>query len=53
MEESEIQKIEDLLNEYKKEELKNCEVPFHYEAEIASGFKHFIEWLKRKKNKTL
>lgn len=41
--------IEKLLNEYIKKELPDAEVPFHYEYEIASGFKGYIEWLKRKK----
>jgi len=40
--------IEKLIDEYKKEELLNANVPFHYEAEIATGFKYFIKWLKRR-----
>lgn len=44
-----IIEIEKLINDYIKEELKYADVPFHYEAEIAAGFKHFIEWLKLQK----
>jgi hypothetical protein len=40
--------IENLINAYKKEYLKYVDEPFHYEAEIASGFNDFIEWLKHK-----
>lgn len=47
----ELQDLESLIEQYKKEELKNCDKPFHYEAEIASGFKYFLEWYKQKKEK--
>ena len=40
--------IEKLLNEYKKEQMPDADEPFHHEAEIAAGFRFFIEWLKRK-----
>lgn len=43
-----ISHIEKLLQEYKKKELPDADEPFHFEAEIASGFKYFIQWLKRK-----
>ncbi len=48
----ELQDLESLIEQYKKEELKNCDKPFHYEAEIASGFKYFLEWYKQKKEKS-
>lgn len=43
-----IQHLEKLLNEYKKEELPNAESPYHHEAEIASGLKYLILWVKNK-----
>lgn len=42
--------LEKLLNQYKKEGLKSADKAFHYEAEIAAGFRFFIEWLKVKTN---
>ena len=47
--ELDIAHIEELIEQYKKEELPDCEKPFHYEAEAAAGLKYFVEWLKRKK----
>jgi len=43
-----IEPMENLINEFKKECLPDANEPFHHEAEIAAGFKHFIEWLKKK-----
>lgn len=40
--------IKNLFEEYKKEHLPDADEPFHYEAEIASGFKHFLLWLEQK-----
>jgi len=40
--------VEILINDFKKEQLPNAKVPFHYEAEIAAGLEHFIKWLKNK-----
>lgn len=46
-EESKVFNIEKLINQYKKEEMPDADSPYHHEAEIASGFKYFIEWLKK------
>lgn len=43
--------ISNLANEYKKEELPNSDVPYHYEAEAASGIDSFVNWLKQRYNK--
>lgn len=44
--------IQKLIEEYKKEQLPHHKEPFHYEAEIASGFKYFLKWIKDKKGKS-
>ena len=44
-----VEEIKKAINLFKEEELPNAESPFHYEAEIWSGMKHFIEWLETKK----
>lgn len=48
----ELQDLGSLIEQYKKEELKHCDEPFHHEAEIASGLKFFLEWYKQKKEKS-
>lgn len=45
---STVEEIKNLINQYKKEKLPDADVPFHYESEIASGFKYFIKWLETK-----
>jgi hypothetical protein len=37
-----------LVNKYRDEQLPNRDKPFHYEAEIDSGLKLFLEWLNTK-----
>lgn len=44
-----IEEIKNYIFQFKKEELPDAEAPFHYEAEIWSGMKHFIRWLENKK----
>lgn len=46
-----LEHIEKLLNDFKKEELKNADEPFHYEAEIAAGLTYFTNWLTEKSKK--
>ena len=43
-----ISYIENLINEYKKENLPNADSAYHHEAEIAAGLKYLIMWLKSK-----
>lgn len=45
-----VAQIEDLIQEFKDEELPDSDVPFHHEAEIAAGMSCFIAWLHRKYN---
>lgn len=45
--------INDFLNmieEYKDKELPNCNKPYHYEAEIASGLESLINYIKNKQD---
>jgi hypothetical protein len=41
------QKVEKLVNEWKKEELGET-APFSPEAEIEEGLKYFLRWLKKR-----
>jgi len=43
-----INQIEKLINDFKNEELPDADTPFHYEKEIAAGFKDFVKWLKKR-----
>lgn len=43
-----IEDIKKAVYQFKKEELPDAEVPFHYEAEIWAGMKSFIRWLEAK-----
>lgn len=43
-----IQELAKLVTLYRKEELPDAEVPFHYHAEIWSGMKEFILWMESK-----
>lgn len=42
------QKIEKLVNEWKRKELGEEIAPFSPEAEIDAGFRCFLEWLKKR-----
>lgn len=44
-----IEEIKNAIYQFKKEELPDAESPFHYEAEIWAGMKHFIQWLEAKR----
>jgi hypothetical protein len=44
----EIDKIEKLIGEYRRDELPGADKPFHHEAEIASGMKYFIMYLRER-----
>lgn len=46
--EIDCQTIENLVNEFKKEILTSSEEAFSSDAEIAAGFRHFIQWLKQR-----
>jgi hypothetical protein len=37
-----------MIEEYKEKELPNCNVPYHYEAEIAAGLNGLINFIKNK-----
>ena len=37
-----------LIEEYREKELPNKDVPYHYEAEIDSGLKYLIMFIKNK-----
>ena len=39
-----------LIEEYREKELPNKDVPYHYEAEIDSGLKYLIMFIKNKQN---
>jgi len=41
-----VEEIKNAIYQFKKEELSDAESPFHYEAEIWAGMKHFIQWLE-------
>ncbi len=41
------QKVEKLVNEWKKQELGET-TPYSPEAEIEAGFKYFLQWLKKR-----
>ena len=44
-----VEEIKNAIYQFKKEELPDAESPFHYEAEIWAGMKHFIQWLEAKR----
>lgn len=50
MTKQEIKKINELLEQFKEEELPEWNERFSYDAEIWSGMRHFIKWLNRKSN---
>jgi hypothetical protein len=39
-----------LIEEYREKELPNKDVPYHYEAEIDSGLKYLIMFIKNKQD---
>lgn len=43
-----LEHFKNLVFDFKQKELPDAESPFHYEAEIWSGFKSFIEFLDKK-----
>jgi hypothetical protein len=43
-----IQDFLKMIDEFREKELPNRNVPYHYEAEIASGLKHFEIFIKGK-----
>lgn len=45
---SNINNVKDFILQFKKENLPDAETPFHYEAEIWSGMKQFIQFLEEK-----
>lgn len=44
-----IIELKSLLHKFKKEELPDAEIPFHYEAEIWAGMEHLVVWLENGK----
>ena len=42
------EKIQELVYQFKKEELPDAESPYHFEAEIWAGMKSFLMWLEIK-----
>ena len=45
-----LEEIKKAVYKFKKEELPDAEVPYHYEAEIWAGMKSFIKWIESKSN---
>ena len=39
-----------LIEEYREKELPNRDIPYHYEAEIDSGLKYLIMFIKNKQD---
>lgn len=44
-----IEEIIELIEKFKVEELPERNNPYHFEAEIVSGLKHFENWLQKLK----
>ena len=40
-------KVQKLVNQFCKEELKEKDVPYSSDAEIYSGMKYFLRWIKQ------
>ena len=41
-----IDEIKKAVYKFKKEELPDAEIPYHFESEIWSGIQSFIDWLE-------
>jgi len=42
-----INKIKQLAEKFKEEELPDAESPYHHEAEVWTGVKFFLRWLEK------